>query len=201
MNDPEVPTQEIDPATVRGWIERGEAVLIDVREPDEHAREHIAGARLVPLSRFVPDAVPASNGTRLVIHCKSGRRAAEACGRLAAFGTPGALNMKGGIEGWKAAGLPVVRDLRVPISIMRQVQIVVGTAVLATSLLAAVISPWFLLLTGFFGAGLLFAGSTGTCALAAVLARMPWNRVFKTGSAHAASSRNCCGIEPGNQKE
>ena len=41
-------------------------------------------------------------------------------------------------------------------------------------------SPWFLILTGFFGAGLLFAGLTGTCGMATMLAYLPWNRVFRT---------------------
>lgn len=186
-------SNEVDPATVRGWLDLGEAVLIDVRETDEHARERIAGSQLVALSRFDPSSVPSSNGTRVVIHCKSGRRGAEACGRLLASGRGGVLNMKGGIDAWKAAGLPVVTDARVPISIMRQVQIVVGAAVLAGSVLAAMVSPWFLVLSGFFGAGLLFAGSTGTCALAAVLGAMPWNRAFRAGGSCGSTGGACCG--------
>jgi hypothetical protein len=43
-------------------------------------------------------------------------------------------------------------------------------------LLALLVSPWFALLSGFVGAGLVFAGASGTCALAEVLAMMPWNR-------------------------
>lgn len=178
---PETPTiAEVDARTLRTWLDRKEAVLIDVREPDEHAREHIEGSRLVALSRFDPSAVPASNGTRVVVHCKSGRRAAEACGRLMATGRRDVLSLAGGIEGWKAAGLPVEANARLPISIMRQVQIVVGAGVVAGSILAAAVSPWFLLLTGFFGAGLIFAGSTGTCGMAAMLGAMPWNRAFRS---------------------
>lgn len=169
---------EVDASTVSGWLSRGEAVLIDVREADEHARERIEGSTLVALSRFDPAAIPAAGGKRLVVHCKSGRRAAEACARLSASGRTGAVSLKGGIDGWKAAGLPVLGNARLPISIMRQVQIVVGVMVLVGSALAALVSPWFLLLTGFFGAGLLFAGATGTCGLAAVLGRMPWNRAL-----------------------
>jgi len=66
--------------------------------------------------------------------------------------------------------------------IMRQVQVVVGFMVLLSSALAALVSPWFLLLTGFFGAGLLFAGLTGTCGMAALLGRMPWNYPLKGGA-------------------
>jgi len=44
--------QAATPQEVQRWMTSGEAVLIDVREPDEFAREHIPGAMLVPLSRF-----------------------------------------------------------------------------------------------------------------------------------------------------
>ncbi|WP_343125582.1 YgaP-like transmembrane domain [Stenotrophomonas sp. SAU14A_NAIMI4_8] len=40
----------------------------------------------------------------------------------------------------------------------------------------ATVSPWFHALSGFVGAGLLFAGVSGFCGLARVLMRMPWNR-------------------------
>ena len=45
------PPAEVDAATLSRWLEGGQALLIDVREPDEHARERIAGARNVPLAR------------------------------------------------------------------------------------------------------------------------------------------------------
>jgi hypothetical protein len=86
------------------------------------------------------------------------------------------FSLKGGIGGWKAAGLATVVNRGAPIPVMRQVQIVVGAIVLLGSVLAATVSPWFLLLTGFFGLGLLFAGVTGTCGMAAFLGLMPWNR-------------------------
>lgn len=174
---------EVSPDTLRGWLDRNEALLLDVREPDEHARERISGSRLVPLSRFDPAALPAANGKHLVVHCKSGRRAAEAAARLKAAGHREVLNLAGGIDAWKSAGLPVEANLKLPISIMRQVQIVVGLAVLAGSILAATVSPWFLVLTGFFGTGLLFAGATGMCGMAAMLGAMPWNRAFRSGAA------------------
>jgi rhodanese-related sulfurtransferase len=36
--------REVDPPTVKAWLDCGEALLVDVREEDEHARKHIAGA-------------------------------------------------------------------------------------------------------------------------------------------------------------
>ncbi len=73
-------SQEASPRQVERWLQSGEAVLIDVREQDEHAREHIAGSRLVPLSRFGTLEVRSLTkpGQRIVLHCKSGRRSADA---------------------------------------------------------------------------------------------------------------------------
>jgi hypothetical protein len=64
---------------------------------------------------------------------------------------------------------------------MRQVQIIVGTIILACTILAVTVSPWFLVGTGFFGTGLVFAGVSGFCGMAAILGVMPWNcRVIKS---------------------
>lgn len=59
---------------------------------------------------------------------------------------------------------------------MRQVQITVGFFVLLASLLAVTVNPAWVYLCMFFGAGLLFAGLSGFCGLALILAKMPWNR-------------------------
>ena len=69
-----------------------------------------------------------------------------------------------------------VVNRKMPISIQRQVQITAGMMVLIGVVLGFVVSPWFFLLSGFVGAGLTFAGVSGTCAMASLLALMPWNR-------------------------
>ncbi|MFN3400784.1 MAG: YgaP-like transmembrane domain [Ferrovibrio sp.] len=46
------------------------------------------------------------------------------------------------------------------------------------AVLAWFVSPWFILLSGFVGAGLMMAGLTGFCGMARLLAAMPWNRKF-----------------------
>ena len=53
---------------------------------------------------------------------------------------------------------------------------VAGTLVVAGAALAPLVSPWFLLLSGGIGAGLFFSGATGSCAMAGLLARLPFNR-------------------------
>lgn len=169
-----------DPRTVQSWVGAGQAVLIDVREPDENARERIAGSVLVPLSRFDPSRIAVAPGQRVVMHCKGGRRSADACRMSAPLAASGVqiFSLEGGIENWKKQGLPVVAGGRAPaISILRQVQLIVGSMVLVGSVLAWLVSPWFLIIPAFFGSGLTFAGATGTCGLALMLGVMPWNRI------------------------
>lgn len=185
--------REAAPTEVRAWLQAGECVLIDVREPDEHARERIAGSRLIPLSRFDPQqaAAMARPGQKIVLHCRSGRRSSDACRMAASLANTGntVINMSGGIEAWKKEALPVEVNTRVAgISVMRQVQLVVGLCVLVGSALAWFVDPRLVAIPAFFGAGLTFAGATGTCALASVIGWMPWNRARGAGATCAAGS-------------
>lgn len=173
--------QFIDPTTLKRRLDEGSAVLIDIRDPDEYAREHIGGARLVPLAAWDGHDLDAETGKAVVFTCRSGNRTTANAARLFARGLPEAYLLKGGIEAWKAAGLPVTRDPRAPLELQRQVQIAVGTMILAGFALAWLVSPWFLALPLFAGAGLVFAGLTGFCGMARLLAAMPWNRPSRAG--------------------
>jgi rhodanese-related sulfurtransferase len=176
--------REVDAPTARRWLDSGEAVLIDVREPDENLRERIEGSRLVPLTRFDP-AVGASD-KKVIMHCKSGRRSAEAC-RLAMASGHQVYSLTGGIEAWKAAGLPVKTcKAGSAISVLRQMQLTVGTFVLAGTALGFWVSPWFFIIPAFFGSGLIFAGASGTCGMMILLSKMPWNRM---GSGRGAACK------------
>lgn len=155
---------------------RDGAVLIDVREADEHARERIPGARHHALSQL--DAQnPARPGDDVVIfHCRSGARTQANAPRLAEAATCEAYILDGGMDAWKKAGLPVALDRKQPLEMMRQVQIGAGSLALAGVVLGYLVTPYFYLLSGFVGAGLTMAGITGFCGMARVLALMPWNR-------------------------
>jgi rhodanese-related sulfurtransferase len=170
-----VPMNDVDAATLKSWMDRGEAVLVDVREENEFARESIPGATLVPLSKFDPARVPAANGKKLVVHCLSGKRSANAQAQLAKAGIS-AINFSGGIMDWKAAGFPIRENKSAPLPIMRQVQIAAGSLVLAGAILGTFAHPGFYGLSAFVGAGLVFAGVTGWCGMASVLGLLPYNR-------------------------
>jgi rhodanese-related sulfurtransferase len=166
----------VDARTVHAWLAKGEAVLIDVREPDEHARERIAGARPAPLSTFERQGLSAEPGKTFVFHCNSGNRTTQAAELLLHAAGGEAYQLAGGLQAWKRAGLPVISDARAPLPIMRQVQIAAGSMVLLGIVLATLVSPWFMALAAFVGAGLVVAGITGFCGMANLLLHMPWNR-------------------------
>ena len=150
------------------------ATLVDIRGADEHAREHIAGAVHVPLDRL--EALPKVAGP-IIFHCKSGMRTKvnEAALQAAAGFTPCHI-LEGGLEGWRAAGLPTRLDRKQPLEIMRQVQLAAGGLVLLGVLLGFLITPALFGLSAFVGAGLMMAGATGWCGMAKLLQAMPWNR-------------------------
>ena len=166
----------ISPTDAAELMRKG-AVLIDIREADEHAREHIPGARHHALSR-IDKAAPVRQGDDvLVFHCRSGARTRGNAARLgAAAPACETYILEGGIDAWKKAGLPVALDRSQPIDIMRQVQIAAGSLVLLGTALGYALTPAFYGLSAFVGAGLLFAGTTGFCGMAHLLALMPWNR-------------------------
>lgn len=170
--------QTISPVEAHRLIGAG-ASLIDIRRPDEHARERIAGALNVPLEQLSRDSAP---GDVLIFHCRSGMRTAQAASALsqAAAGRDCYI-VEGGMSGWGNAGLPVETVRGAPIEMQRQVMIAAGSLVLLGSLLAMLVAPGWIWLTMGVGAGLAFAGISGFCGMAHVLAMMPWNRQHPHG--------------------
>lgn len=178
--------------------------LIDVRTPAEFREVHIDIARNVPLDRLdVAQLTAGRNGSGqpLYVICRSGNRARQACERILAAGYPNIVNVEGGTQAWDQAGLPVIRGKKA-ISLERQVRIAAGCLVLIGSALGAFVSPYWIGLAAFVGAGLVFAGITDTCGMALLLARMPWNQVppssvqqprAQASESPAESTSSCCG--------
>lgn len=157
-------------------LDDGRAILIDVRETDEHAREHILGARLAPLSAIDAHDFDRDHDKIAIFHCRSGMRTQANAAKLLARGFAQAFYLEGGLEAWKAAGMPTHSNAGAPLEVMRQVQIAAGGLVLLGVALGALMHPAFYLLSGFVGGGLVFAGTTGWCGMAMALKAMPWNR-------------------------
>jgi rhodanese-related sulfurtransferase len=172
-------SSNISPTDLKTRLSQGSCCLVDVREPVEYAEEHIIGARLIPLGQIEQHAHEISRDQPLVIMCRSGKRGGQAMEKLKALGFSALQNLEGGILAWKAAGHPVALANKKMLPLMQQVQLIIGVGVLTGVILSRTVHPNFVFLSAFFGAGLVFAGSTGWCGMAILMAKMPWNRVAK----------------------
>jgi molybdopterin/thiamine biosynthesis adenylyltransferase len=103
--------EEVDPNTAHDEVERGGAVLIDVREPHEWDEAHIGGAKLVPqrsVAERIGELAP-DRSQRLLLHCRVGNRSARVADALEnELGYENVASVAGGIEAWREAGLPVI---------------------------------------------------------------------------------------------
>lgn len=179
MSVAELPTANtITPQSFAQRIASGERLeLIDVRTPAEFREVHLECAHNVPLDQLDPKAIIQKRGESqepLYVICKAGGRGQQACSRFQAVGFPNVINVEGGTQACVQAGLPVVRGKKA-MALERQVRIAAGSMILLGFALSF-LHPYFLGLSAFVGAGLVFAGVTDTCAMGMMLAKMPWNR-------------------------
>lgn len=191
----------ISPQKLHDIVQSGQNVeLIDVRTPVEYREVHVGCARNVPLDQLDAAKIAAGRSQSsqpLYVICRSGSRGKQACEKFLAAGYTNVVNVEGGTQAWDQAGLAVVRGQKA-ISLERQVRIAAGSLVLIGSLLGYFAHPYWLGLSAFVGAGLVFAGVTDTCGMGMLLARMPWNQVPKpptTGTAGGTTSGtkpSCC---------
>jgi len=106
MSLPKVSAQQ-----ARRMVDEG-AMLVDIREYNEYVRENIEGAFHLPLSQLDEIEMALQRGKPVIFHCKSGMRTNANAARLAqkVGGVCEAFVVDGGLNAWKAAGLPVATD-------------------------------------------------------------------------------------------
>lgn len=164
----------LSPQAAHSLVAQG-ALLIDIRSAAEHAGERIEQARHMPLDQLAGVRLDASGGA-VIFHCRSGHRTQANAAALVACAGGEAYVLEGGLAAWKKAGLPTLRTAGPRLDVQRQTMIAAGSLVLLGALLGAAVSPWFYLVPGVVGAGLVLAGLSGFCGLARLLMKMPWNR-------------------------
>jgi rhodanese-related sulfurtransferase len=177
----------IKPRDAKRLIDAG-AILVDIREADEHARERIPGAHHLALSCLDEADLAVHQGKPVIFHCRSGARTRTNADLLAgrAGGRCEAYVIEGGLDAWRQAGLPVAINRRAPLELQRQVQIGAGSLAFVGTLLGLTVSPWFFGVPLFVGGGLMVAGITGFCGMAKLLMHAPWNRAVFGATIRAA---------------
>lgn len=94
---------------VKAGLADGSILVVDVREPNEHAMGMIPGSIAMPLSQFDPHALPAEDGKQLVFTCAAGVRSRIAIEAARRAGVEVDAHLAPGYKGWVAAGEDVVR--------------------------------------------------------------------------------------------
>ena len=160
-------------------LQLSEVILIDVREPDEFANEHIPNAISIPMDVVDENIDIFPSDKKIVFQCKSGDRAKIVCSRCSDKSRECSFYiLEGGIESWKNQGKKLIssnqKTFKLPL--MRQVQICAGSLVLLGVILGFIVNTNWFYLSGFVGAGLIFAGISGFCGMAVLLSKMPWNK-------------------------
>lgn len=151
--------------------------LLDVRTPGEFAAAHIEGSYNVPLPDLAEHRAELAGSTDpVVLICQSGMRASKAEEQLTAAGLNHIHVLDGGVNAWKAAGLPTLKaEGKAKWELERQVRLVAG-GIVAASIVASVWVPEARFVGGAVGAGLVFAAVTNTCAMGMALMKLPYNR-------------------------
>jgi rhodanese-related sulfurtransferase len=152
------------------------APVVDVRTPAEFETVHIPGSYNVPLDVLrarKADVVERLDGD-VVLVCRSGQRSTEAQRELNSAGIAAARVLRDGIQDWEKHGYAVDRGAQ-RWDLERQVRLVAGSIVLS-SVLASVALPRLKWVAAGIGAGLTYAALSDTCAMANVLAKLPYNR-------------------------
>ncbi|MBL4702627.1 MAG: rhodanese-like domain-containing protein [Phycisphaeraceae bacterium] len=157
--------------------------IIDVRTPAEYEECHIEGTELCPFGQHAKissmenaEQNKAELEVPIYIICRTGTRSRQAAISFENKGYSNTVIVEGGLQEWEVLKLSVVRGKKT-ITIDRQVQLVVGSMILGSVTLGILVHPILFGWAAFVGAGLIFAGLSGTCGMAMVLARAPWNQV------------------------
>jgi len=163
-------------------LKKADTCIVDVRTPAEVNAASLPNSLQIPLHELTPQALQAAiknngkDGSKVYLLCQAGRRAEMAADQLTGHIDAEFYVIDGGMNAIQQAQIPVVQTGRQVISLERQVRIAAGFLVFTGVVLGSAVNNWFYGLSGFIGAGLMFAGITDTCMMGMLIARMPWNK-------------------------
>lgn len=186
----------LDPGELKGLLERGECVLIDVREGVEWSQGHVPGCRLLPLGELERRCGEVPEEGRVVLMCAAGKRSRRAAELLKARGFGNVEELEGGMQAWESAQMEVARPASAPWALERQVRFAAGLLVVA-GLSLGLVWPAAVYLSWFVGIGLLVAALTNWCGMALLLAKAPWNRPRLSRPASNPTEGEACSLGGG----
>lgn len=156
--------------------------ILDLRSHVEVEHEYLKGCNHFPVQTLDVAKVQDSLEQRghpinqpIYLLCAGGPRATLAAEKLKDNIDAQLIIISGGLNALKELGVTTNNGAGEVISLERQVRIAAGSLVVIGVLLGSLVTPWFYGLSGFVGAGLVFAGVCDTCGMGMILARMPWN--------------------------
>ncbi len=157
-------------------LEDPDVRILDVRTGSEYETAHIPGSYNVPLDTLrehVRDLASVEHPVVLV--CQSGGRASQAHEKLAAAGKETLHILEGGMAAWQDTGGDVIRGDIQRWALDRQVRFVAGSISLL-GIAASTVVPGAKWLAGGVAVGLTFSAATNTCAMGAMLSKLPYNQ-------------------------
>jgi rhodanese-related sulfurtransferase len=171
----------LSPQQANEWISQKEAILIDVRSLTAYKALHIPNSLHAPHTDAIADLIIANPTERVILLCQNGTQAAQITSLLQQKPIP-ALDsilfyvLDGGLNGWRNAHLPVMRDTDIAMPIDRQMHIAVGIVLIMAGLFSWMFSSLWLILVLAIGAGLMTGGLTGWYGFQQLVLLFPWNR-------------------------
>ena len=178
MTTPTFPAADtIDSGELRRLLDQEPDIrVLDVRTGGEFESVHIPGSYNVPLDTLGEHVIALADVDHpVVLVCQSGGRATKAHEKLTGAGKDTLHILEGGMAAWQASGGDVVRSTSSRWALDRQVRLVAGALVLF-AVLASLAVPGLEWGAAAVGAGLAFSAITNTCAMAMLLAKLPYNR-------------------------
>lgn len=153
--------------------------ILDVRSGGEFESVHIPGSYNVPLDTLAEHRRDLADVDHpVVLVCQSGGRATQAHGTLVDAGKQSLHILEGGISAWQTAGGDVLTGDNKRWAMDRQVRFVAGSIVLA-GIAASTVVPGAKWIAGAVGTGLTYSAASNTCAMGAMLSKLPYNQTDK----------------------
>ncbi len=99
--------EDLDATTATALMDDENLIILDVREKKERKNGYINGDMHIPLGDVKNQLDKLDKNKSILVYCRSGSRSAHIAGLLTRNKYEKVYNLKGGIQAWKRAKMPV----------------------------------------------------------------------------------------------